>query len=128
MEQRNELLDLANKISEENSEKFDPKTAPTVIVLKAASGKIYTKIVPDAVKTDSFEESELLSELRESGDTHIEQLLFMHIDTGYIDFFRFAGEIAKLDKRNSTTEILLRGAERYVSKTLEQCYGREIFE
>lgn len=128
MEKWNELLDTATKISVENKDKIDPKLAPTVIVLKAASGKMYSKSVYRAIDADCREEQELLTELIENGDTHIDQILFMHMDTGYIDFFRFAGEIAKLDKRNSTTEILLRGAERYVSKTLEQCYGREIFE
>lgn len=119
------LLETAYKTSEEAREKCDFSQYPTAIVLKAVSERIYTTVT-NGIHDDS-KERELLEKLHVNGDTHIEKMIFMHVDIGAVDMFRFAGEIAKLDKRNHSTELLLPGAEQYIKRTLEQVYGKDYF-
>jgi len=122
------LLETARKISDEERDQCDFTKIPTVIVLKATSGNIYSEIVYNTADGESKEERELLAELREKGDTCIEKMIFMHIDIGAVDMFRFAGEIAKLDKRNQSTELLLPGENQYIKRNLREVYGKKYFE
>lgn len=124
------LLETARKISDEErageGENHDPDRCATVVVLEAVSGKIYTTVVHDV--NDDCDEKALLSTLKDNDDTHIARIVCMWIESGAVDMFRIAGEIARLDKRNHSAEIILSGAERYFKRTLGQVYGNKIFK
>lgn len=119
------LLETAGKKADEVRSECDLTKYPTVVALKSATGKIYCTVVDDL--NDNSKEKALLAELTEKCDTHIDKIVCMSVDSGAVDMFRIAAEIARLDRKNSSAEILLHGAGQYHKRTLCQVYGEKVF-
>lgn len=118
------LLETVRNLADEAKNHCDLEKFPTVIALKAVSGNTYTTVLEDIFSEEKFG---IIEKLKEKGDTHIEKMVCMWVESGVVDFCGFAALIAGLDKRNRDTEILLPGYKRYFRRKLEQVYGKNYF-
>ena len=118
------LLETARKLADEAKNHCDLEKYPTVIALKAVSGNMYTTVLYDIFSEEKFG---IIEKLKENGDTHIEKMVCMWVESGAVDMCGFAALIAGLDERNRDTELLLPGYKRYFRRKLVQVYGKNYF-
>lgn len=118
------LLEISRKLADEAKEHCDLEKYPTVIALKAASGNTYTTVLHDYFSEEKFG---IIEKLKENGDTHIEKMVCMWVESGAVDMCGFAALIAGLDRRNRDAEILLPGYNRFFRRKLDQIYGKDYF-
>ena len=118
------LLEESRKLADEAKDRCDLEKYPTVIALKAVSGNMYTTVLEDVFSEEKFG---IIEKLKKKGDTHIEKMVCMWVESGAVDFCGVAALSVELDNRNRDTEILLPGYKRYFRRTLEQAYGKNYF-
>lgn len=107
------------EIAGEELKKKNATYMTQAVVLKTVNGNIYHTVISDTLA--DTESDVLLKEMKQRGDTHIENIVCCWEDGGVdMPSYEFRQKLMSLDRRNKDALILLQGLDKYIVKELEK--------
>jgi hypothetical protein len=89
-----------------------------VVCLRTAGGRIYSTVIPNAIDEDHVAERELLSKMKDDGNTRITEILCSWGDSPDFPSYDFREMMIEIDPANADARMLLRGSEFYHTRTV----------
>lgn len=89
-----------------------------VVCLRTACGRIYSTVIPNAIDEDHVAERELLSKMKDDGNTRITEILCSWGDSPDFPSYVFREMMLELDPANIDAKMLLRDSGFYHTRTV----------
>ena len=89
-----------------------------VVCLRTAGGRIYSTVIPNAIDEDHVVERELLSKMKDDGNTRITEILCSWGDSPDFPSYDFREMMLELDPANADAKMLLRDSSFYHIRTV----------